>query len=90
MFNMESWHLLNFSVQNALDCISETPSISKILEKCAVRSPHGRYRANIATVYYISRLPLSQNLPSAPVNGKILICCKFDNRHINPGKKSFS
>ena len=90
MFNMESRHLLNFSVQNALDCISETPSISKVLEKCAVRGPHGRYRANIATVYYISRLRLSQNLPSAPVNGKILIYIKFDNHHINPGKKSFS
>ena len=26
-------------------------------EKCAVRSPDGRYLAHIATVYYISRLP---------------------------------
>ena len=36
-------------------------------EKCAVRSPYKRYRAHIATVYYISRPPLSQNPPSAPV-----------------------
>ena len=43
-------------------------------EKCAVRSPDGRYRAHIATVeyyntrileYYIFRPPLSQNPPSA-------------------------
>ena len=31
-------------------------------------SPDGHYRANIATVYYFSRPPLSQNLASAPDN----------------------
>ena len=72
---MESRHLLNLSVQNALDCISENFNLKNFprgacarisIEKCAVRSPDGRYRAHIATVYYISRPPLSQNPPSAP------------------------
>ena len=36
------------------------------LEKCAVRSPVGHYHAHTATVYYISRAPLSQNPLSAP------------------------
>ena len=36
------------------------------LEKSLVRSPDGRYCALIATIYYISRPHLSQNLPSAP------------------------
>ena len=76
MFNMESRHLLNLSVQNAVDCISENFNLKNFpgeafarnsLEKCAVRSPDGCYRAYIATVYYISRPPLSQNPPSAPV-----------------------
>ena len=74
MFNMESRHLLNLSVQNALDCISEKVKLKNFpagacarnpLEKFAVRSPDGGYRAHIATVYYISRLPLPQNPPSA-------------------------
>ena len=79
MFNMESRHLLNLSVQNALDCISENSSLKHFprgacsrnyfIEKCAVRSPDGRYRAHIATVYHISKPPLSQNPPSAPVTG---------------------
>ena len=52
MFKMESRHLLNSSVQNALDCISEKFSLKNFpggacalnsLEKCAVRSPYGRY-----------------------------------------------
>ena len=63
MFNMESRHLLNLSVQNALDHIAENFSLKNFLggacarnslEKCAVRSPDGRYRAHIATLYYIS------------------------------------
>ena len=75
MFNMESRHLLNLSVQNALDCISENFNLKNFpggacarnsLEKCATRSPHGRYCVHIATVYYISRSPLSQNPPVAP------------------------
>ena len=74
---MESRHLLNLSVQNALDCISENFNLKhfpegacsrNFLEKCAVRSPDGRYRAHVATVYYISRLPLSQNPPPAPAD----------------------
>ena len=69
MFNMESRHLLNSSVQNALDCISENFNLKKFpegecarncLEKCAViGSPDGRH---IASLYYISRPPLSQIL----------------------------
>ena len=74
MFNMESRDLLNLSVQNALDCILENFNLKNFpggacarnsLEKCAVHSPDGRYRAHIATVYYIFRPPLSQNPPSA-------------------------
>ena len=76
MLNKESRHLLNLSVQNALDCISEKFNLKNFpgeacarnsIEKCAVRSPFGCYRAHIATVYYISRPSLSQNPPSAPV-----------------------
>ena len=37
------------------------------LQKRAVRSSDGHYLAHIASVYYISRPPLSQNPPSAPV-----------------------
>ena len=63
MFNMESRHLLNLSVQNALEHIAENFNLKNFpggacarnsLEKCAVRSPDGRYRAHIATLYYIS------------------------------------
>ena len=75
---MESRHLLNLSVRNALDCISQNFNLQNFpggacaqdsLEKYAVRSPDGRYLAHIATVYNISRPPLSQNPPSAPVAG---------------------
>ena len=77
MFNVESRHLLNLSVQNAIDCISENFSLKifpgaafarNFLEKYAVRSLDGRYGAHIATVYYISSSPLSQNAPSVPEN----------------------
>ena len=63
MFNMESRHLLNLSAQNALDHIAENFNLKNFLggacarnslEKCAVSSPHGRYRAHIATLCYIS------------------------------------
>ena len=63
MFNMESRHLLNLSVQNALDCISKNFNLKNFtegacarnsLEKCVLRCPY---------VYYISRIPLSQNAP---------------------------
>ena len=72
MFNMESRHLLNLSVQNALDCISENFNLKNFsrgacarnsLERCTVHSP------DIATVYYISRPPLSQNPLSAHDEG---------------------
>ena len=77
MFNMESRHLLILSFQNALDCIQTENFIfdnfpggvctRNSLEKCAVRSPDERYHVHIATVYCISRPPLSQNPPpSAP------------------------
>ena len=68
MFNMESRHLLNLSVQNALDCILENFNLKNFpgeacaqnsLEKCAVCSPDGHYHCHVATVYYISRPPLS-------------------------------
>ena len=63
MFNMESRHLLNLSVQNALDHIAENFNLKNFLggacarnslEKCTVRSPDERYRVHIATLYYIS------------------------------------
>ena len=86
MFNMESRHLLNLSVQNALDCISENSSLKHFPRgacfwnyfiECAVRSPDGRYRAHIATVYYISRPPLSQNPP--PASADVRAYCKDIN-----------
>ena len=70
---MKSRHLLNLSVQNALDCISENFNLKNFpggacaqnyLENGAIHCPNGRYRTHIATVYYISRPPLSQNPPS--------------------------
>ena len=69
MSNMESRHLLNLSVQNALDCIKENFNLKNFpggacarnsLEKCSVRSPDERYRAHIATVYFIFRPPACQ------------------------------
>ena len=72
---MKSRHLLNLSVQNALDCLSEKFNLKNFpegacsrnsLKKCATRSSDGRYRVHIATVYCISRSPLSQNPPVAP------------------------
>ena len=61
-----SKHVLNLSVQNALDCLSKNFNLKNFtggtcardsLEKCVLRNPD---------VYYISRTPLSQNAPSAP------------------------
>ena len=59
MFDMKSRHLLNLSVQNALENfnLKNFPGeacAQNSLGKCAVRSPDGRYRAHIPTVYYIS------------------------------------
>ena len=61
MFNMKSRHLLNLSVQNALNCISENFNLKNLpggtcarLEKCAVRSPivpkHEFFSSQITTV----------------------------------------
>ena len=70
MFNKESRYLLILSFQNALDCISENFNLKNFpagayarnsLEKSAFRSPDGRYRAHIATVYHMSRPLLSLN-----------------------------
>ena len=83
MFNVESRFLVNLSVQNALDCISENfnhktfppgACARNSLEKWAV--PHAiRYRVHLATVYYISTPPLLQNSPSAPENRPYLYTC---------------
>ena len=67
MFHTESRHLLNLSVQDALDCISENFNLKNFpgracarnfLEKCAVLSLDGRYRAYIATVYRVYTISL--------------------------------
>ena len=64
MFNMESTHLRNLSIQDALDCTSENFNLKNFpgeacarnsLEQCAVRSPDGCYHAHITIVYYVSR-----------------------------------
>ena len=66
---MESKHLLNLSVQNALDCISENFNLKHFLggacarnslEKCAVRSP-------ILPLYTISVGPLHHKILRPPV-----------------------
>ena len=88
MFNMESRFLLNLSVQNAPDCISENfnhktflagacarNSLEEWAVPLAVCSPDGRYRTQFATVYYISMPPLSQNPPSVPENRLYLYTC---------------
>ena len=68
MFKIESRHLLNSSVQNALDCISEKFSLKNFpggacalnsLEKGAVRSPYGCYPS-------FSPSSLSPTLPPPP------------------------
>ena len=75
---MESRHLLDLSIQNALDCISENFNLKNFqggactrvsLEKCPTRSPDGHYCGHKATVCYISRPPLSQNPLSTPEGG---------------------
>ena len=67
MFPTESRHLLNLSVQDALDCISENFNLKNFpgracarnfLEKRTVRSLDGRYRAYIATVYRVYTISL--------------------------------
>ena len=86
MLNMKTRHLLNLSVQNALDCISDNFNLKNFpggayarnsLERCIVRSPDGRYRAHIVTVYYISKPPLSQNPP--PASADVWAYCKDIN-----------
>ena len=71
------FNIAKLSFQNALDWISENFNLKNVrgeaifcarnsLEKSAVRSPVGHYHAHTATVYYISRPPLSQNPLSVP------------------------
>ena len=74
---MESEHLLNSSVQNALDSISENlinlknfpgrACAPNSVEKCAVRSPDGRYIAPILLLYTISLGPLYHNILRPPL-----------------------
>ena len=63
MFNMESRYLLDLSAQNLRDFNLKNfdggACNRTSLEKCATRSPKGRYCAHNVTVYYISRPPLS-------------------------------
>ena len=64
---MESRHLINLSVQNTLDCISENFSVKNFpceklmsqtsLEKCAVRSHYERNRTHIAPVILYLEAP---------------------------------
>ena len=77
---MESRHLPNLSVQNALGCISDNFNLKNFpggacarnfLEKCAVRSPDGRYRAHIATLCYIASSPL----PPRPITKSSIRPC---------------
>ena len=74
MFSIGFRHLLNLSAQNALDCIAENFNLKHFpggacarnsLEKSADRSLD-------ATVYYISRPPLSQYTPSASEFSKLI------------------
>ena len=81
MFNMESRHLLNLSVQNALDCISENFNLKNFpggararnsQEKCAVQRPDERF-PYCHCIPYISRPPLSQNPPSTLFKGFLIL-----------------
>ena len=60
-----SWYSILVQYTCAMNALGWLPNAHR--EKYADRSPYGRYRAHIATVYYISRPPLSQNPQSAPV-----------------------
>ena len=88
---MESRHLLNLRVQNALEYISDNFNLKNFrglacarnsLEKCVVRSPDGRYRPHII------RPPLSQNPPSAPVVVVRLVPSglSFRNQVVHPNR----
>ena len=81
MFNMESRHLLNLSVQNALDCISESFNLKHFpgkacarnsLEKCAVRRPDERYIAPILPLYTISLGPLYHKIFRPPLKQHLI------------------
>ena len=72
--------MLNLSVQNALDCISENFNLKHFpgractrnsLEKVAVRSLDGLYGARIGTVYYISR-PLYHKILRPPLKQHLI------------------
>ena len=60
VFNLESRHLLNLSVQNAMDCISENFNFKNLPGTPLEMLHHW--------LYYISRPPLSQNPPAAPTS----------------------
>jgi len=66
MFNMESRHLLNLSVQNALDCISKNFNLKNFTGGACARNSLEKWVLRCPYVYYISRTPLSQNANSAP------------------------
>ena len=66
MFNMESRHLLNLSVQNALDCISKNFNLKNFTGGAYNRNSLEKFVLRCPYVYYISWTPLSQNAPSAP------------------------
>ena len=82
MFKMEARHLLDLSIQNALDCISENFNLKIFtdlenlwtsLEKCPTRSPDEHNSTHKPTVYYISRPLLSQNPLSTPGSGRQMV-----------------
>ena len=79
MFNMGSRHLLNCISENFnLENFSGGACARNSLEKCAVSSPDGRYRVHIATVYCITRSPISQN-PPPPLYRDLKVKDSFDN-----------
>ena len=55
MFNMKSRHLLNLSIQNALDCISEK-FISKIFPE--EHAPETPSKSALVTVLMVAILPI--------------------------------
>ena len=102
MFDKESRHLLDLSVQNALDCISENLNhrffpggayAGNSLEKCAVRSPDGRYHAYILPLYNISLGPLYHKIfrPFLKTKwSKVQSCCPFKRKTENYWRNSLT
>ena len=102
MCDKESRHLLDLSVQNALDCISENLNhrffpggacAGNSLEKCAVRSPDGRYHAYILPLYNISLGPLYHKIfrPFLKTKwSKVQSCCPFKRKNENYWRNSLT